>query len=127
MTQVQIQKMKDTETLVLTKGQTFWHYSIVPFLLIVPVMTTIDVFKFYVTHTYSAARPIEELISTGYIWVLPATAFYFIQRRRLKFKIINVSVDKDTFEKAVDETAKEMEWHFKEETNDTIIAKSGFN
>ena len=119
--------MKDTETLVLTKGQTFWHFSIVPFLLIVPILTTIDVFKFYVTHTYSAARPIDEIISTGYIWILPAIAFYFIQRRRLKFKIIKVAVDKDTFEKAVDETAKELEWQFEAVTYDTIVAKSGFS
>lgn len=127
MTQIQIQKMKDTETLVLTKGQTFWHYSIVPFLLIFPVLTTIEVFKFYVTHTFSAPRPIKELISTGYIWVLPAIAFYFIQRHRLKFKIINLSVDKNTFENAVEETAKELEWHFVEKTYDIIIAKSGFS
>lgn len=127
MTQAQIQRMKDTETLVLSKGQTFWHYSIVPFLLIVPVLTTIDVFKFYVTHTYRAARPIDEMISTGYIWILPAIAFYFIQRRRLKFKIINVAVDRETFEKAVDKTAKELEWQFEEVTDDTIVAKSGFS
>ena len=127
MTQAQIHKMKGTKTLILTKGQTFWHYSIVPFLLIVPALTTIDVYKYYVTHTYTAARPIEDLISTGYIWVIPAIAFYFIQRRKLKFKTINVSVDKDTFKEAVEQTAKELEWTIEEATNDTIIAKSGFS
>jgi hypothetical protein len=86
MTQLQIQRMKETETLVLTKGQTFWHYTIVHFLLIIPVLTTIDVFKYYVTHTYTAVRPIEDLISTGYIWIFPAIAFFFIQKRRLKFQ-----------------------------------------
>lgn len=127
MTQHQIQRMKETETLVLTKGQTFWHYSIVPFLLIVPVLTTVDVFKYYLTHTYTAARPIEDLISTGYIWVLPAIAFFFIQKRRLKFKTIHVAVDKDTFREAVEQTAKELEWAIEKATDDTIIAKSGFS
>lgn len=119
--------MRDTEILVLTKAQTFWHYSIVPFLLVVPILTTIDVFKYYVTRTYSAVRPIEDLISTGYIWVLPAIAFFFIQKRRLKFKTIHLSVDKDTFKKTVEQTARELEWTIKKVTNDTIIAKSGFS
>jgi len=119
--------MKVTGTLVLTKGQTFWHYAIVPFLLLVPVLTTIDVFEFYVTHTYSAARPIEDLISTGYIWVLPAIASYFIQRRRLRFQTINVSVDKDTFKEVVEQTAKELEWTIEKATYDVVIAKSGFS
>src|SRR5205085_2808686 len=79
-----IQRMKNRETLILTKGQTFWHYSILPLLLVMPVLTTIDIFKYYVTHTYTSVRPIEDLISIGYIWVLPAIAFFFIQKRRLK-------------------------------------------
>jgi hypothetical protein len=127
MTQQQIQRMKDTETLVLTKGQTFWHYSVVPFLLIMPIMTTVDVFKYYVTHTYSAARPIGEIISTGYIWLLPAIAFFIIQRRRLKFRTINISVDKDAFKDAVEQTAKELEWTIEKATSDTVVAKSGFS
>jgi hypothetical protein len=127
MTQLQIQRMKDTETLVLTKGQTFWHYSIVPFLLIVPLLTTVSVFKYYVMHTYTGIRPIEELISTGYIWVLPAIIFFFIQKRRLKFKSINISVDKDVFKEAWKQTANELEWSIEEATNDTVIAKSGFS
>jgi hypothetical protein len=127
MTEYQIQKMKDTESLVLTKGQTFWHYTIVFFLLIMPVLTTVDVFKYYVTHTYSGARPIEELITTGYIWVLPAIVFYFIQRRRLRFKTINVSIDQDGFKAAVDQTAKRLKWKIENETTDIVVAKSGFS
>lgn len=119
--------MKDTETLVLTKGQTFWHYAIVPFLLIIPVMTTVDVFKYYVTHTYSAVRPIEDLILPGYIWFLPSIAFFIIQRRRLKFRIINISVDKDAFKDAVEQTAKELKWTIDKATADTVVAKSGFS
>jgi len=127
MTEHEIQRMKDTETLVLTRGQTFWHYSIVPFLLLVPALTTVNVFKYYVTHTYSAVRPIEDLISTGYIWVLPAVVFFFIQKRRLKFKTINVAVNKGAFREAVEQTARELEWKIEKASNETIIAKSGFS
>lgn len=127
MTQHQIQRMKETETLELTKGQTFWHYSIVLFLLIMPVLTTVDVFKYYVTHTYSAARPIEDLILTGFIWILPAIAFFIIQRRRLKFKTFNILVDKDIFREAIKQTAKELEWTIEQAASDTFVAKSGFS
>lgn len=125
MTQVQIQKMKDTEILILTRGQTFWHYAIIPFLLIVPVMTTIDVFKRYVTHTYTSKNPID--FTFGYIWLLPALIFYFIQKSNLKFKVINFSIDDITFQRAVEQTAKELQWDIQQITHDFVIAKSAFS
>lgn len=100
MTQVQIQRMKDTQTLILTRGQTCWHYAIIPFLLIAPVMTTIDVFKYYVTHTYTSTKSID--FTFGYIWILPALIFYFIQKKRLKFRTINITVDNNSFHDAVE-------------------------
>jgi len=127
MAQQPIQKMIDRETLVLTKGQTFWHYSVIPFLLMAPIMTSISVFKYYVTHTYTAARPIEEIILPGYIWLLPAIAFFFIQKRRLKFKVINISVGKEIFKEATEQAAKELEWRIEKETSNIIIAKTAFN
>ncbi len=125
MTQLQFQKMIDTKTLFLTKEQTFWHYSIIPFLLVAPAMTTIDAFKLYITHTYNSNKPID--FTFGYTWILPAIIFYFIQRRRLKFKIINVSVNSNTFHQAAKQTAKELKWVITQTTNDFIIAKSVFN
>ena len=125
MTEIQIQKMNETETLILTKGQTFWHYSIISFLFIVPLMTSIDVFKYYVTHTYNSTKPIG--FTFGYIWILPALIFYFIQKRRLKFTIINISVVDDKFHDAVKQTAKELKWDIKQMTNKFVIAKSGFS
>lgn len=127
MTQVSIQTMKETEILVLTKRQTFWHYCIIPFLLIVPIITTIDAFEYYVTHTYSSARPIKDILLTGYIWIFPAIAFYFIQKNRLKFRTINMSVNKETFKTTVKQTAKKLKWNLKEETSNTIVATSGFS
>jgi hypothetical protein len=119
--------MKDKETLVLTGWQAFWHYSVVPFLLIAPVLTSVSVFKYYVTHTYTAARPIEDIILPGYVWILPAVIFFFIQKRRLKFKVINIPVDKEVFKEATEQAAKELEWRIEKKANDVVIAKSGFS
>ena len=117
--------MKETRTLILTRAQTFWHYAIIPFLLIAPAMTTIDVFKYYVTHTYNSTKPID--FTFGYIWILPALIFYFIQRHRLKFTVINISVDNNTFHDAVKQTAKALEWDITQMTNEFVVAKSGFS
>ena len=123
MTQPQIQKMIDTKTLILTREQTFWHYSIIPFLLIAPVVTTIDVFKHYIMHTYYSRAPID--FTFGYMWIFPAIIFCFIQKQRLKFQTINVSVDKDAFHCSVKQTAKELKWVITQTTKDFIIANSG--
>jgi hypothetical protein len=121
----QIQRMKETGILTLTMGQTFWHYSIIPFLLIVPIMTTIDVFKYYVTHTYISKHPIDFIF--GYFWILPSLIFYFIQKSRLKFKTINLTVDDKAFHDAVKQTAKELDWKIQQMTHDIVVAKSGFS
>ena len=125
MTEAQIQKTKDTQTLILTRGQTFWHCAVIPFLLITPVLTTIDVFKYYVTHTYTSTKPIDFIF--GYMWILPALIFYFIQRHRLKFKIINISLDNKVFQNAAKRTAKELEWKIIQTANDIVVAKSTFS
>ena len=125
MTQFEIQRMIDTNTLILSRWQIFWHYSIIPFLLIAPAMTTVDVFKYYVTHTYNSTNPID--LEFGYMWVLLAVIFFFIQRHRLRFKIINVSINSDTFHNTVKQTAKELEWDITQMTNSFVIAKSSFS
>ena len=122
-----IQQMKDTETLVLTKGQLFWHYCIILFLLIAPVMMTVDVFKYYVTHTYQGVRTIEEMATLSYLPLIPAIAFYIIQKKRLKFKIIYGAVDADSFMNAAKETSKELEWEIIEQNSNLVIARSGFS
>jgi hypothetical protein len=118
--------VKHKDILQLNKMQLFWHYSIVLFLFIVPVITTISVYKYYVTHTYRGVRSIEE-IATGYIPIIPAIAFYFIQKRRLRFKSIKISVDAETFLKAAEQTAKELEWEIQTKRKDIIVAKTGFS
>lgn len=126
MTGELIQKMKDTETLILTRGQFFWHYSIIPFLLIAPIMTVVYLFQYYVTHTYHG-RPIGEMV-TWTLWpLIIAIAFYFIQKRRLKFKIIDIAVNTENFISASKQTEKELGWKIVEQKSNLIIAKSGFS
>lgn len=122
MTHIDIQNIKETETLKLTKGQLFKHYAIVPFLLIAPIMTTYSLVQIYVTKTYTGVSTADELMLTGYPWLIPALLFYFIQKRRLKFTVINISVDKERFHKAAESTANKLGWTIQHISTDSVIA-----
>jgi len=104
-----IKKMKQTKILLLTKRQTFWHFSIIPLLLISPAFISLEIFKSYVLHTHYG-RPIEEMLIPCYSWIIPALLFFFIQKRRLKFKEVHVSVDSVVFWEAIKKVAEELEW-----------------
>lgn len=119
--------MKETKTLHLPKWQRFWHFSVVLFLLIIPVVTTFGLAKDYFTGSYIYKRYPGELFLFGYAWLLLSATFYFIQRRRLRFRTIYVSIDADTFHVVVKETAKDLEWQILKKTNTVIVAKSGFS
>lgn len=120
-------KMKKTGTLELSKWQRFWHYSVVLFLLIMPVTMTFIFAKDYFSGSYVQKRYPIELFLFAYVWLIPALSFYFIQRQRLRFRAIYMSVDSDTFDQAVKETAKDLKWRILKKTNTLIVAKSEFS
>ena len=119
--------MIETETLVLTKGQLVWHFSIIGIFLIPPIMNIIDIFKYYVTHAYEGVRTIEDMATWSYLPLIPAVAFYYIQKRRLKFKVIDVAIDADTFIEAAKATARQLDWQIIEKKQNLIVARSGFS
>ena len=126
MTSRLIQKMIETETLVLTKTQLFYHYCIIGLFLTPPVMHIIAVFEYYVTHTYDGVRTVGEMATWSYLPLIPAVAFYYIQKRRLKFKVIDIAVDAETFIDAAEETAGELKWQITEKKHNLVVARSGF-
>ena len=73
-------------------------------------MNIIDFFKYYVTHTYEGVRTFEEMATWSYLPLIPAIAFYFIQKSRLKFKVIDIAIDQYAFIEAATETAQQLEW-----------------
>jgi hypothetical protein len=127
MTSRSIQKMIATETLVLTKVQLLWHYCIIGFFLIPPIMNMIHLFQYYMTHTYQGVKTVGEMATWSYLPLVPAVGFYYIQKRRLKFKTINVALDNDTFIETAKVTAKQLEWKIVEKTQNLIVARSGFS
>lgn len=122
MTQFNIQKIKETRVLQLTKGQLFGHYAIVLILLVAPIMTTYSLFQIYVTKNYTGVRTAQELIFVSYPWLLPALFFYFLQKKRLKFSEIQLTVDKDDFIKAAELTSDKLGWTIQNISTDFIRA-----
>lgn len=90
-----VQKMLETETLVLTKGQLFWHYCIIGF-LIPPIMNIIHIFQYYVTHTYQGVRTVGEMAVWSYLFLIPATVFVAEEPFPIALKILWVAPTVDT-------------------------------
>ncbi len=58
----------------------------------------------------------------GFPWLIPAVLMYFIQKRRLRFTTINISVDKEKFHQAAELTANKLGWTIQHFSADFIIA-----
>jgi len=114
--------MKQTKRLKLSRWQTLDHFSIVLFILFIPGLTLFSLFEIYVTETYDGVRTADELISTAWPWIIPAIAFYIIQKRRLRFREVKVEYSDQEFQEAIERTAKEYEWQI--EINDKNIFRA---
>jgi len=119
---IDLNQMAKSKTLKLTKGQLFNHYAVVPFLLIVPILTTYSLFQIYVTKNYIGVRSAQEMIWTGYPWIALAILAYVVQRKRLQFKEFKIPVDGEHFKKAGLDTAAKLHWKIKHISGKTIVA-----
>ena len=122
MNKEQIDIMRQTKRLKLSRWQTLGHFFIVLLILFIPGMTLFSLFEIYVTDTYDGVRTADELISTTWPWIIPAVFFYFIQKRRLRFREVKVEYTDQEFQEAIERTAKEYEWQI--EFNDNKIFRA---
>jgi hypothetical protein len=113
--------MKESKVMILSKGQCFWHYAIVFFLLLVPAFTTWSLIQYYILGSYTGVREPHELIA-GYFFVVPSVFFYFLQRRRLELKEIPIKIDSAGFIEAAEAAAAELNWVIREKRSDYVLA-----
>lgn len=73
------------------------------------------------------STPAIELFLYRYIWIVLALFFYYIQTRRLRFKVIDISVSEDQFLDAARRAAQELGWQPIEINSDIVITKSSFS
>lgn len=108
--------------LKLTLGQTFDHYFIVLFLLIVPGMTVYNLYQMYVTDTYTGVRSATELIFACIPFLFLSVIFIYTQTNRLKFKKIVIDYNEDDFFEAIKLTAEQLKWQI--ERNDDQVFRA---
>lgn len=112
--------MKSTKRLKLTLAQYLTHYGIVLFLLFISALCGWSLIERYVTHTYTGVLKTEEVIRTSLPFFLLAVLYTFIQYRRLKFTLINLTYTGDQFQQAVERTVKDLEWRI-ETSSKTLL------
>ena len=113
--------------LKLTIGQTIDHYFIVVFLLIVPGLTSHNLYKIYVTKTYDGVRTADELITFSLPFLILSIFFIFIQRHRLKFQEIKINYTDEQFQGAVNRTIEQLKWQIEYNDNDFFRAYRPWN
>jgi hypothetical protein len=122
MTKEWIDIMKHSRRLKLSFWQRLDHYFIVLFILFIPGFTLFSLYEIYVSETYEGLRTAEELINISWPWIIPAIAFYFIQKRRLRFKEVKIDYSEQEFQEALKRTVEEYNWQI--ELNDEAILRA---
>lgn len=117
-----INQMKQHQTIWLPGIDLFWHFIVVGILLILPVLKTYTI----ITDRFFS-ESFNKLFWGGYFWIIPAVYVYFLQKKRLKFTIIDIKVDEEGFKRAVKQTAEQMQWSFQFVTDDFVLAKAAPN
>jgi protein-S-isoprenylcysteine O-methyltransferase Ste14 len=102
--------MRQQKRLILGFWSTINHYFIVFFFLFISGLLLYSVFQIYVTENYEGVRPAEELTIGTFPFLIAAIIFYFIQRRRLRFKEVSINYTDHDFQEAIERTMKEYEW-----------------
>jgi hypothetical protein len=112
MTREGIQGVITNGSIKLSIIQMFSHYLVVVYLVLVPGYVWIDAFRDK-TEDYD--------LLFGGAWTVAAVCFYFVQKRRLRFKIIKFPTTSATFNHAVDLTAKQLSWKITRISSDMVI------
>ena len=104
----------------------FWnkidHYSVVVFVLIIPISLAFFKIKDILDKTEKPSREGEI-----YLFIIPiifAILFYLLQKKRLRFKIAETKLTIGEIYKVVDETAIELDWIINQRKNSYFTANT---
>lgn len=103
------------------------HFSIVPFVLIVPLFELISLFKIYVTKTYTGVRTSGELIMFSIPFLIIAIAFLILQYQRLNLRKIEIQYTEQQFQEAVKRTVQSLSWRIEKNKRNLLIAYRSSN
>jgi hypothetical protein len=119
-----ISLMIETKKLKLKLSDLFTHYLIVFFLFIPFLLTLYSFIEKYLLNNYTGVRSPEEMFIGTSPLTIVAIIFFFIQRNKLKFKVVATKLPKERIKEIIELTAKELEWHLEIVNAKIIIAKT---
>lgn len=114
--------MLRTHRLRLTGSTLFWHYSVVPFLLIPFAIGVWYWFQYYFSGTYTGVRHPTDMLKLQVPFLLIAILFLFIQWRRLLFRVFPIQASDKAFKAALARTAEELGWRITNNTKRMVRA-----
>jgi hypothetical protein len=100
--------IKTQELQLISSTDKIMHFSIVGYLLFLPVILLS-------MHLLSQIRGLATSFHEGEIWLITislvlSAAAYLLQKRRLKFKVIKTTLNKEKLKEVITQVAKELEW-----------------
>lgn len=104
-----IEWMKRTKRVKLSRRETLNHYIFVALVGLVPLFLVYDFIRI-AFGTYDGKREPEEMLPTFFISVIITLTAFFYTRNKLQFKTITVEHDADHFQDAVRRTVKQLNW-----------------
>jgi hypothetical protein len=105
-----VEIMKKTGRIKLTWWDSLTHYLIVLFLLLPLLFLSFSWLKYMITGEYSGVRPFKEMFLVHIPFIILAVGFYYIQYKRLAFKLIQTNLPNVLIQKLIETTATELEW-----------------
>lgn len=121
ITKKDIKLMSKTRRIKLNKEELFWHYSVVLFILMVPIFVTLHIIQYYFFDNYDGVRSPSEL-AIGYWFILLAILIYYIQKSRLKMKCYNIKTTEEMFKRVIEKTAAELNWSIEQQDKNFVRA-----
>lgn len=119
-----INKMKKTGRLKLSFIGYSTHYLIVLFLFIPMILVLFDLFKLYILESYNGVRTPQEMLEVSLPFAIIGILFFFIQYKRLRFKIIKTELSREKLQEIILKTAEELEWSPVLNNHDLIVKRT---
>ena len=119
-----IEIMKRTGRLKLSFWANLTHYMVVLFLFLPLIFVLFDLYKYFVTNSYSGVRTLQEMLQFSIPFAFIGIIFAVIQYLRLRFKIIETNISKDRLFEIIDKTADELGWIKLIKDKDLIVFKT---
>lgn len=122
MTEIQIDKSIERNELILTSSNKFTHYGIVVRIIIIPLVGLTFCFVDLINGT------LKRFTSDMFWLIIVSSAFglifYRLQKNRLKFRIVETTLNREELHNIIQQVAKDLKWTIITSKNRIVEAKT---